>query len=196
MRRLRNFLSACLTGVALVACAAASPNISDMSRVSGDEILLVGKIELNPPLLKSEQNFSDGIGFDVFENGIGFYLGDAVVLPGVRYQGKRKSQHLVGLGKDFFIKSARSAPLYYSAPFMRLSTDPTDVMRFPGALRFEFPAGAKAVYIGTIRYHRNEYLEITKAETLDEFPRVRKEFEARFGRGVSLTRAKVSPVQK
>ena len=41
-------------------------------------------------------------------------------------------------------------------------------LRFPGGYYFEVPSGAEAIYIGTLRYHRNDFNTITKVEVIDE----------------------------
>lgn len=39
---------------------------------------------------------------------------------------------------------------------------------FPGGYYFDVPSGAGAVYIGTLRYTRNDFNSITKVEVIDE----------------------------
>jgi hypothetical protein len=43
-----------------------------------------------------------------------------------------------------------------------------DRLWFPGGYYFDVPAGAPAVYIGTLRFHRNDFNTITRVEVVDE----------------------------
>lgn len=48
-----------------------------------------------------------------------------------------------------------------------------DVMKqeklwFPGGYYFDVPKGAAAVYIGTLRYYRDDFNSITRVEVIDE----------------------------
>ena len=51
----------------------------------------------------------------------------------------------------------------------------------PGGLKIDIRPGDKAVYIGTIKYYRNEYFDITKAEINDEFRKENAAFKKKFG---------------
>jgi hypothetical protein len=53
---------------------------------------------------------------------------------------------------------------------------------FPGGYYFDVPKGAAAVYIGTLRYFRDDFNSITRVEVIDE----RKEI-------TSVLRADLSP---
>ena len=43
-----------------------------------------------------------------------------------------------------------------------------DKLWFPGGYYLEVPKDAVAVYIGTLRYYRNDFNAITKVEVIDE----------------------------
>jgi hypothetical protein len=51
---------------------------------------------------------------------------------------------------------------------MQLDVMQQDRLWFPGGLYFDVPAGAKAVYIGTLRYTRNDFNTIVNMEVLDD----------------------------
>ncbi|WP_205959719.1 hypothetical protein [Ramlibacter humi] len=58
-------------------------------------------------------------------------------------------------------------------PYLHGAVAYLDVVRqerlvFPGGLYFDVPAGARAVYVGTVRYHRNDFNRITRVEVIDE----------------------------
>ncbi|HET8759643.1 MAG TPA: hypothetical protein VFN94_01150, partial [Nitrospiria bacterium] len=51
----------------------------------------------------------------------------------------------------------------------------------PGGLKVDVKPGDKAVYMGTIRYHRNEFMDITKVEIKDNFGTESAAFKKKFG---------------
>ena len=51
----------------------------------------------------------------------------------------------------------------------------------PGGLKIDIRPCDRAVYIGTIRYYRNEYFDITKAEINDDFSKENAAFKKKFG---------------
>jgi hypothetical protein len=66
--------------------------------------------------------------------------------------------------------------------------------RFPGGLKVALKPGDRAVYIGTLRYHRDEFFEITKVSIVDEYGAAQAEFRKKFG-GVPLRKALMTPVK-
>lgn len=56
----------------------------------------------------------------------------------------------------------------------------------PGGLKVDVKPGDKAVYMGTIRYHRNEFMDITKVEIKDHFGAESAAFKKKFGDSMVL----------
>lgn len=52
----------------------------------------------------------------------------------------------------------------------------------------------KAVYIGTIRYHRDIFFGTEKVEIVDEYAEAQSEYRRKFGVGLVLRKALVQPV--
>ena len=65
----------------------------------------------------------------------------------------------------------------------------TSRARFPGGLRVALKEGDRAVYIGTLRYHRNEFFDITDVAVVDDYAAANAEYMKKFGNGVSLRKA-------
>lgn len=53
----------------------------------------------------------------------------------------------------------------------------------------------KALYVGTLRLHRDEFNEVTKAEILDHYSRTSIEFTKKFGTGTTLRKAILKPLK-
>jgi hypothetical protein len=67
--------------------------------------------------------------------------------------------------------------------------------RFPGKLRVALKPGDRAVYIGTLRYYRDEFFEITRVAVVDEYGAANAEFANKFGSGVPLRKALMAPAK-
>lgn len=59
----------------------------------------------------------------------------------------------------------------------------------PGPLRIEAGPNDRAVYIGTIRFTRDEFNEVVNVEVIDQYAQAARTFQQRFGDGVDLRRA-------
>jgi molybdopterin synthase catalytic subunit len=55
--------------------------------------------------------------------------------------------------------------------------------------------GDRAVYIGTVRYHRNEFWEITKVAIVDDYDRANADFRKKFGAKTPLRKALLTPAK-
>lgn len=65
---------------------------------------------------------------------------------------------------------------------------------FPGGLRVDIEPGDRAVYVGTVRYYRNEFMETQRVEVVDAYADEAKEFARRFGGDVRLQKRLFHPV--
>lgn len=183
--------AALLLALALAACAPAPlAPVDSAQAIGGGETLLVGRVELVPPLRKGEQRLR-GIGTGQFENRI-FLLTDERerALPRdlaiADYAGRIEAT----LGEFFFVRS-RSAPLHILGGVLYLEVGGSGMSRarFPGGLKVALKPGDRAAYIGTLRYHRDEFFEITKVSIMDEYGAANAEFKKKFGSGVPLRKA-------
>ncbi|HSD96809.1 MAG TPA: hypothetical protein VLB06_06660 [Sulfuricaulis sp.] len=182
---------------ALSACVgAAREPVDSLSGLGGGETVVVGRIELVPPLRKDEQKLK-GLNSSSFENKV-FLLADEHyrVLtdePGMSdYAGRIEAI----LGKNFFVRS-NNKPFFILGGMMYLDLGGQETNRayFPGGLKVSLKPGDKAVYVGTVRYHRNEFFEVTKAAIVDDYDRANAEFKKKFGTKTPLRKALLTPVK-
>jgi hypothetical protein len=61
-------------------------------------------------------------------------------------------------------------------------------------LVFDIKPADRAVYVGTFRFHRDEFNEVTKAEILDQYPEASAEFKKKLGNGNDLRKAIAKPL--
>lgn len=179
------------TFLLLVACVGpAREPVGSFSSVGSGEAVLVGRVELVPALGKSEQRLK-GLGAGRVENKL-FLITDH------RYR-VLKEEPVVGdfdgrieavLGETFFVRTT-AKPFYVLGGMLYLSLDGAGVEQafFPGGLKVALTPEDKAVYIGTIQYHRNEFFEITKVAIVDDYGRSNAEFKRKFGGKHQLRKA-------
>jgi hypothetical protein len=58
-------------------------------------------------------------------------------------------------------------------------TDQTELL-FPAPLELDIRPGDAAIYVGTLRLHRDEFHEVTRAEVRDDYARAAAEYRAKF----------------
>jgi len=187
---------ALLLAFALAACVPPqrAPVDSAQSVGSGDTVL-VGRVELVPPLRKGEQRLR-GMGTATYENKMYLLTGERMrQLPADPALADFADRIEATLGSTFFVRS-RSAPFYIlgGIVFLEIGTG-TSRARFPGGLRVALKQGDRAVYIGTLRYHRDEFFEITRMAVVDEYSAADAEFRKKFGSGVPLRKALMTPTK-
>lgn len=153
------------------------------------ETMLVGRIELVPPLGRTEQTIRDEQ-----------WRGKAMLITsrdetppkriGIEELGNRID---VPLNETFYV-SGPGVP-FFVVDASVLMREPTS--RDPVGARAPLPAGFqvnirpsdRAIYLGTLRYHRDEFFRITQVEVVDEYPKELAEFAKRFGPLTELRRA-------
>ncbi len=194
MRRLLILIA--LSSFCVVAIAAARKPISSFGKLRKNETVVVGRVELVPPLHEHDQRIR-GIGSRKFKNKMFMMVDDEywelTEEPRIRdFKGRIDAS----FGEEFIVRSSNE-PFYIIAGMMYLSLGHgmPDQAYFPGGLEAHIKPGDKAVYIGTIRYHRNEFFEVTGSEIIDDYKRVNTEFKKTFGEEYPLRKALLIPVQ-
>jgi hypothetical protein len=170
--------------------------VSSLSGLNGGETVVVGRIELVPPLRKNEQKLK-GLGTGNFENKIILIADEQnralTDEPGMAdYAGRIEAK----FGQTFFVRSD-SKPFYILGGMMYLDLGGKEMNRayFPGGLKVSIKPGDRAVYVGTVRYHRNEFFEITKAVIVDDYDRANAEFKKKFGANYPLRKTLLTTVK-
>ena len=188
MRRLLILLA--LSSFCVSAVAASRKPISSFAKLRVNETLVVGRVELVPPLHEHDQRLR-GIGSGKFANKM-FMIVDAEYRELTEEPGRSdfKGRIDAGLGEEFIVRTSNE-PFHIIAGMMYLSLGHgmPDQAYFPGGLEAKIKPDDKAVYIGTIRYHRDEFFEVTEVEIVDDYERVNTEFIEQFGNEHPLRKA-------
>jgi hypothetical protein len=185
-----------LLALALAGCVPAplAPAYNAES-VGTSETIIVGRVELVPPLRKGEQRLQ-GMGSGSYENRMFLLTGERErPMPPDPAVSDYADRIEATLGSHFFVRT-RNAPFYIlgGIVFLEMGRGMSRA-RFPGGLRVEVEPGDRAVYIGTLRYHRDEFFEITRVTVVDEYGAADAEFRKKFGSGVPLRKTLMVPAK-
>jgi len=194
--RVRLAASLLLLGALSACVGAAREPVDSLSGLNDDETLVVGRIEIVPPLRKDEQKLK-GLGTGNFENKVFLLTDDHYrVLTEEPVMADYAGRIEAILGKNFFVRS-NSKPYFILGGMMYLDLGGREMNRayFPGGLKASLKPGDKAVYVGAVQYHRNEFFEITKATIVDDYDRTNAEFKKKFGTKIPLRKALLTPVK-
>lgn len=202
MRRLAALAVA--AGLAATGCVTVSEGVGGWGEIGADSVMLVGKIEIVPRVKAEEQTYRAGV--DVF-NVKRHHIGRAILFVSdePRYQERTGDALNPPLEETYFLKVPRSRrfmvkgsvtmALVARAVTSRQSVlDHTELL-FPGPIEFDIRPGDRAIYVGTLRLHRDEFHEVTRAEVHDHFSAAYAEFTRKFGAGLPLRKALLKPVR-
>jgi|KBSMisStandDraft_5_1062788.scaffolds.fasta_scaffold01310_20 hypothetical protein len=171
-----------LLAVAAGCAPAARAPLDRIEALDDGEMIVVGRVELVPPLRKGEQRIR-GIGTAGLENRM-LLIVDERSRPLPRdlaisdYAGRVEAP----LGETFFVRS-RGAPFHVlgGVLFLDFGGDTQQRAYFPGGLQVDARPGDRAVYIGTLRYHRDEFFEVSRVTVVDDYAEANAEFTRKFG---------------
>lgn len=177
--------------------------VGKLSELSSGQTLVVGRIELDPPLRPGEQQLSES--YAEFDRLALVILGDEPRETDRLALGDLKQRIDAPFGQHFFVQHP-AEPFYILKSWVVMdarikvygggSTPPADTNApLHGLFRVDVRPGDKAVYIGTIRYHRDEFFSTTKVVVRDDYASANAEFQRRFGKGVSLRKSLAAPVR-
>lgn len=169
-------------------CVSVSEDPASPGDVAADAVVLVGKIEIRPPVKAEEQKYQAG--WDVF-NTKRHFIGRAILFTADTPQYRERTGNALNppLEETYFLKLPRSHRYivkgYVSMEFVsrgasaRSGFNQTE-LSFPVPIEVDVRPGDKAIYIGTLRLHRDEFHEVTKAELRDDYHEAMAEFRRRF----------------
>lgn len=190
-----NALLACAM-CALGGCAAFTfpeKEITSFAEIPEGYVLLVGKIELDPPLRPTEIELD--VPNDVFNTEKMMANRAIIGLSDRADVTVEKSGFLINpeLGQTYFFavprKRAHMLGGYITVSFDMRANGPRNVtvnqgkVLVPGGVRYDLRAGDDVVYVGTLRLERGPFNDVTKAEVIDEFDAANRDLTARLGAG-------------
>lgn len=199
---------AALASILLIAGCAVPTLHKEAAGVDGasDTVVVVGRIELVPPLKPGEQDLKMGT-IDPLDMKSA-YTGRAILWLASTPKHEERTGDAINppLEQTYFFRIPRgtryvvhgSVMMYHRVNVVsrRSLSQSTAEIVIPGPIEFDIKPSDKAMYVGTLRLHRDEFNEVTRAEFIDEYPLALAEFRKKFGAGAALRRAIARPVRQ
>lgn len=172
---------------------------------AGDTVVVVGRIELVPPLKPGEQDLKMGT-IDPLDMKSA-YTGRAILwlAPTPKRQERTADAFNPPLEQTYFFRIPRatryvvhgSVLTYHRVTVVsrRSVEQSTNEIVIPGPIEFDIKPSDRAMYVGTLRLHRDEFNEVTKAELIDDYARALADFRKKFGADAALRKALARPVR-
>lgn len=173
----------------VASCVTVSEDVTNTRDVGADSVMLVGKIEIVPPIKPEEQEYRAG--WDAF-NTKRHFIGRAILFTADTPQYRDRTSYALNppLEETFFVKLPKAhryvvkgsvtMSLVSRATSARTVSMEQSELVFPAPIELDLRPGDKAIYIGTLRMHRDEFHEVTKAELRDDYAVAMKEYRKRF----------------
>jgi hypothetical protein len=192
----------------LLAAGCASPTLHKEATSfdgPGDTVLVVGRVELVPPLKAGEQDLKMGT-IDPLDIKSAFQ-GRAMLwlAPTPKREERTADVFNPPLEQTYFFRIPRTTRyvvhgavlMYHRVKVVsrRSLEQSSNELIIPGPIEFDIKPSDKAMYVGTLRLHRDEFNEVVKAELIDEYARALAEFRRKFGADAVLRKAIARPVR-
>ncbi len=179
--------------------------IDKLSDLGKNEVILVGRIVVDPPFAPDEQVLGHRVLVYWYKNiiALGVYKKKP---PAGKYdfdqfgEDKMKYMFFTKLNKTFFLKGDnRSFYIVGGSIVMKYidsgNTTYITTQAYPARFKVNIQSSDKAVYIGTLVYTRNDFGDVKKVRLKDEYKKAKKEFRKKFGRSLKLRKSLLQPVK-
>jgi hypothetical protein len=181
------------------------PYADSAGSVESDETVIAGKIVISPPLDESEQTLttirSHGCCITQINPSADRYKNKIILLTDTKprsiqepefsdYAGRIEAP----IGDVFYVRAKNGKSLYVnrSEILMDVNGGGAEKAVLPSGYKIDIRPGDRAVYIGTIKYYRDEFFTVHRVEIIDDYERVNAAFRKKFGRKLVLRRALVA----
>lgn len=159
-------------------------------------MVLVGTIDISPALAKDEQSLKPS-GVIFLGDVDAVYRNRAIIqLNNQAQESDYKTVITPELGKTFFFKIPRDMKyMVDGGVVMELSPHGvTGKIVLPTWFKIDIRPGDKAVYIGKLKYKRNDFNSVTGVRLVDDCATANKAFKKRFGRHYKLRKSLVKNI--
>jgi hypothetical protein len=180
-----------LAAFIVTGCVSVSENLDSAEQVGADSVILVGKVEIVPPIKPGEQSYK---ALDPF-NARRHHVGRAILFMADQPQYQEYTNVALNppLQETYFLKAPKEKPyIVKGAVTMSFAvravsrrqavTDQAELL-FPVPLKLDVRPGDAALYVGTLRLHRDEFHEVIKAEVRDDYAAAMADYRRKFPGG-------------
>ncbi len=198
----RSTLLVVLAASMLFSGCAYRKTLDDISTVnSANDVIVVGRIEIEPKIEKQDVSVKMAIGGgDLYRTFVLRIRND--ISETTDYLNDRENMAVVYTDEDFYVPFDRSEPvrIFGGWFYTQLSggagvSRSTVLYHMVGGLKAEYSKNAKAIYIGTIKFKRDEFFNLKAISfSQDDFTSAQARFKSKFGTKMHLEKAKIGRV--
>lgn len=169
---------------------------SSLKSLKKDEVIIVGTIELKPKLDKDEQELDPKGVWDVMGYGSKNKNRSMITFNSKPVSGDYKYVINPELGKVFFFKVPRNLKYIVDGEVLTVfSRFGSEKIILPTGFKINIKSSDKAVYIGKIRYIRDDFNSITRVELKDNYKKARRLFRKKFGKKYKLRKSLIKKIK-
>jgi hypothetical protein len=194
MKKIKIGLITLLFILVLDNCVSSKEFTGDLKSI-GNDLVIVGSFELVPPLKEGEQYFvATTPNVEALKNDMYFVVDQEICQDGGLNLSNAGRYANIELGEAFCIRQKAGDRIFISGIFMFWEQKRThmEYLSFPGPFEFQVPAGARFIYVGNIRFHRDIYNAITKIEIADEYEKAKSGLEKKFGWKIEMQKTRLT----
>lgn len=161
-----------------------------------DEVIIVGTIELTPKLTADEQKLDPSGIIDLFGYG-NMNRNRCMIQFNSRPEAdKYKSMINPELGKTFAFKVPKNMKYIVEGSILTEFSrhGNTGEILLPTWFKIDIKPTDKAVYIGKIKYTRDDFNSVTNVELKDDYKNAEKYFRKRFGKKYKLRKSLIKKI--
>ena len=170
--------------------------VGSLKSLKKDEVVIVGTIDLKPKLDKDEQELDPKGVWDVMGYGSKNKNRSMITFNSKPKSGDYKYVINPELGKVFFFKVPRNLKYIVDGEVLTVfSRFGSEKIILPTGFKINIKSSDKAVYIGKIRYTRDDFNSITRVELKDDYKKARRLFKKKFGKKYKLRKSLVKKIK-
>ena len=196
--------AAIIPALLLGGCMIPKSSIEDLSGINkATDVIIVGRIEMVPKIAKEEVAVKMTIGGDELYRQFMLRVKNDVGET-TNYTTDVDNMVVVKTEEDYYISSDRSEPFrifggwFYTELHGGAGIATSTVLyRIKGGVQVEIPKGADAVYVGDIKFKRDEFFNLKDISfSQDDFEAAQKRFQKKFKTKMHLVKAKITAVKQ
>lgn len=165
--------------------------------VTKDEIIVVGTIHLTPKLEKDEQELNPSGVIDLGGYGDMNRNRSMIQFNDKPQANNYKSMINPELGKTFFFTIPRNMEYMVEGSvlleFSRYGN--TGKIHLPTWFKIDIKPGDKAIYIGDLKYKRDDFNSIIDVKLVDNYKKARNQFRKKFGKKYKLRKSLIRNIK-
>ena len=170
--------------------------VGSLNSLKKDEVIIVGTIDLTPKLDKDEQELDPKGVWDVMGYGNKNKNRGMITFNSKPVSSDYKYVINPELGKVFFFKVPRNLKYIVDGEILTVfSRYGSEKIILPTGFKVNIKSSDKAVYIGDIRYKRDDFNSITRIELKDNYRKALKQFRKKFGKKYKLRKSLVKAIK-